>query len=237
MRATSRLGARLERNLHAYATAATAGGIGILALVPVAEGKVVYTPTQVHIGVGDAYPLDLNNDGVGEVVIWDSVYCSEGCIAYMSIRRQRSGDGSVELSAHDTRFAAALRQGAQVGPKKKFLYYFVGMAAKDTTATSGGRFSSGPWRNVKDRYLGLKFEINGETHYGWARMSVEMKQFSIVGTLTGYAYETIADKAIIAGNRGSTTGQGPEAEPLSLGHLALGAAGTRPQHRGVESSH
>jgi hypothetical protein len=47
---------------------------------------------------------------------------------------------------------------------------------------------------VKDRYLGLKFVILGEVHYGWARLSVTLehqRQFGDVsGTLTGNAYET-----------------------------------------------
>jgi len=42
------------------------------------------------------------------------------------------------------------------------------------------------------------------------------------GMLTGYAYETIANKAIIAGRT-----KGPDvtaAQPTSLGHLAAGAS-------------
>ena len=57
----------------------------------------------------------------------------------------------------------------------------------------------GNWLNVTNRYLGFSFKINGKTHYGWARMNVQIKGLRIVGTLTGYAYETIPNKSIMAG--------------------------------------
>ena len=41
--------------------------------------------------------------------------------------------------------------------------------------------------------------IDGQIHYGWARLSVQNVYRGIYDTLTGYAYETIPDKAIITG--------------------------------------
>ncbi len=81
------------------------------------------------------------------------------------------------------------------------------------------RYTRGPWLNVSHRYLGLKFIIKGKVHYGWARLNVQ----SGVATLTGYSYETIPNKPIIAGKP-----KGPDVitlEPASLGHLARGASG------------
>jgi hypothetical protein len=84
------------------------------------------------------------------------------------------------------------------------------------------------------RYLGLKFKIKGKIHYGWARLSVEAsnKPYEITAVLTGYAYETIPGKAIIAG---ATKGPDdieptasfttPTPEPVTLGALAMGAPG------------
>jgi uncharacterized repeat protein (TIGR03803 family) len=79
------------------------------------------------------------------------------------------------------------------------------------------------WRlvNVKNRYLGVMFKIKGKIHYGWARLSVQVQfPLTITATLTGYAYETIPNKAIIAGKT-----KGPEdsaEQPATLGRLALG---------------
>jgi hypothetical protein len=75
---------------------------------------------------------------------------------------------------------------------------------------------------TQNRYLGMKFMINGEAHYGWARFSVTVNVF-LEATLTGYAYETIPNKPIITGKT-----NGPDvvaAEPASLGRLAQGASG------------
>jgi hypothetical protein len=86
-----------------------------------------------------------------------------------------------------------------------------------------GRVSMvGPWANVANRYLGLKFQIKGKTHYGWARMTVKLSRADITATLTGYAYETIPNRPIVAGKT-----KGPDVitvQPASLGHLAAGAA-------------
>ncbi len=87
----------------------------------------------------------------------------------------------------------------------------------------------GDWNNVKDRYLGLKFKIQGKgkIHYGWARLNVRDHGHYITATLTGYAYETIPNKPIIAGKT-----KGPDVitlEPGSLGALAAGAAGRNMQ--------
>jgi hypothetical protein len=93
------------------------------------------------------------------------------------------------------------------------------MAAFCSPFCSGG--PSGSWVNVNKRYLGLKLKISGKIHYGWARLNVKIQGSSIVGTLTGYAYETVPGKPIRAGQ----TKDGGEmiVEPATLGHLAQGA--------------
>jgi hypothetical protein len=72
--------------------------------------------------------------------------------------------------------------------------------------------------------LGLKFVVHGKVHYGWARLSITLghhRQYDDVsGTLTGYAYETVPNKPIIAGQT-----KGPDVitvQPGTLGRLARG---------------
>jgi hypothetical protein len=81
----------------------------------------------------------------------------------------------------------------------------------------------GSWVNVKNRYLGLRFKIKGKIHYGWARLSVQVQNHTVVGTLTGYAYETVAGKAIKAGQT-KEDDDTATIQPASLGHLARGAS-------------
>jgi len=91
---------------------------------------------------------------------------------------------------------------------------------------SKGSSHKGQWQNISSRhFLGVKFLINGETHFGWLRFSMAN---AIGATLTGYAYETFANKPIIAGvgNDGKMLpATHPQHPAGSLGRLAAGAAG------------
>lgn len=94
--------------------------------------------------------------------------------------------------------------------------------------------SVGPWDKGQPGtgpYLGLKFKINGEVHYGWARLTVVVGGRFIGATLTGYAYETVANVPIPTGETCDSNQAAmklpvnPAAEPASLGRLAQGAPG------------
>jgi hypothetical protein len=73
---------------------------------------------------------------------------------------------------------------------------------------------------VKNHYLGLKFRVNGQTRYGWARLNVRTQGVSMTAQITGYAYEAVVNKPIVAGQ---TTGSTSASIPGSLGDLARGA--------------
>ena len=213
------MGANLEKNLAAYMAAAGAAGVGVLAVAPPAQAKVVYTPVNVTIGENSQYLLDLNHDGVNDFSFshfaygnWDHFYAN-GLAA-----NRIFGNGS----------ASALRFGVPIGPNGHFSHF--GLIEK-SGATSGSNNDFGKWLNVQNRYLGLQFSINGQTHYGWARLTVKS---GIVGTLTGYAYETIPNKRILAGQTSGPEVAGvvkgeellmPRERPQSLGMLARGADG------------
>jgi len=72
--------------------------------------------------------------------------------------------------------------------------------------------------------MGIRFKIKGKSHFGWARLSVTEAAIGpayhrIYATLTGYAYETIPNKPIIAGR---THGPDVILKRATLGALALG---------------
>lgn len=60
---------------------------------------------------------------------------------------------------------------------------------------SGGIYNN--WCNATDKYLGLRFDIGGNTHYGWARLDVGTLPSGWI--LKDYAYNTVADAPITAG--------------------------------------
>jgi hypothetical protein len=59
------------------------------------------------------------------------------------------------------------------------------MAWLDTYFGSGFG-SGGNWINITNGYLGFEFKIDGEKHYGWARISMSYDDIPLKATLTGY---------------------------------------------------
>jgi hypothetical protein len=219
-----------ERRLASYALAAGAASLGALALTATAQAEVVYTPTYKSLpfqtyGEGPGYPLDLNGDGIPDFGLIHSTF---GNGQHAWVRPANHGNRVLGVSIH----ASAFEPGASVGPAGPFAH----RAAQEPGTSMGGFVDSsgfityfGQWWDVHNRYLGLKFVINGEYHFGWARISYNA--YAMV--LTGYAYETDANKPITAGDEGgdeATNDAAPDstalvAECASLGRLAQGAAG------------
>jgi len=269
MKRTSRIPSKLSGSLHhrlnAYALAASAAGVSLLALAQPAEAKIVYTPADrtfggISWGVvhGGSYYLDLNHDGIADFVFaWDQ-YGDR-------LNERPAWDAWAGLAAHPLGFSNAiagkryrvryrsysynrafcLASGASIGPQQPF-------AGSVMAAISLPRgFATGSWlygsqtRTTGGRggdlngYLGLKFAIHGQTHYGWARLNVltNWDAPALTVSLLGYAYETIPNKPIILskeqglcqqsrkGNKHANPASSGTAGPASLGRLTQGASG------------
>jgi len=182
-----------------------------------AEGKIVYTPTHRVIGTNGFYLINFDHGGTTDFLIRESGGTS-GSTGSNALLINGSG---IEASVKK-HFPAAVKKGAEIGPDQRFItrVYHESTMARAWQTDSIGFHYYGQWVNVVDRYLGLRFKIRGGIHYGWARLSAKVKRRKITATLTGYAYETIANKAIIAGNT-----KGAEkvwVQPAALGELAGG---------------
>ncbi len=217
-RSAVKLSPLTDQRLTSYALAARAAGVGILALAAPVEGKIVYTPTHHVITHGASYNLDLNRDGVTDFILKDTFFTNCSTFASsVAVNPAVKGNGAEGWTGFRP-YAFALKPGAKIGPAQ----YFPGREMASLDSGPGGKYYVGSWVNVKKRYLGLRFKIDGKTHYGWARLSVEVGSHNVSATLTGYAYETVVNEPIIAGDT-----KGPDdvtLEPASLGHLAAGAA-------------
>jgi hypothetical protein len=199
----------LHKRLNAYALAASAAGAGVLALAQPAEAKVVYTPAHAVIRLHQIFPLGLAHDGQVDFSIWNfSTHTTGGIGTYGLWLENGEQRNCAAANFRYPSFAAALPKGVRLSSKQ-----FVS-CGQDMVLASG----SHGWGNAGERYLGLKFYIGKEIHYGWARLNVSVSHFNgIVATLTGYAYETIPNKPIITGK---THGE----DEATLGHLAAGAS-------------
>ncbi len=230
----------VRRRLHPYTLAAAAAGVTMLALAPPGEAEIIYTPANQTIGgPGGHYALDLTGDGTTDFYLRAASYLvSSGIYGSLYVTAWQTGNGVAEMVAG--RFsgdAKALPSGRLIGPKTKwggrsFLWGMESGRILEQTHSMGRCF--GPWKN-KGGYLGLRFLISGEVHYGWAELSVNCFSYynhSIGETLTGYAYETIPNKAIKAGQEQETEDSAEQSDTSllsqpTLGHLAQGARALR----------
>ena len=224
----------IHRQINMYALAAGAAGVGVLALAPPAEAKIVYTPAHVVLGVrsNTPYYLDLANNGAKDFVFWHSYFYSNTSAFWGSmVQMIPLESGGNRILGHGN--ALPLPAGAKIGPSGHFSRYGILAFGRGTGRSMNTQFS-GSWANhgkgLSNRYVGLQFTIAGKIHYGWARVSVSKFRFS--AALTGYAYETIPDKAIVAGATSGTDDDEPigsvttyTPEPATLAMLAVGAPG------------
>jgi hypothetical protein len=216
-----------------YALAAGATGVSLVSIAHPAEARVVYTPA--HVPITGVYNLDLNHDGITDFM--------------MQVHRGNSTSfrtSALWCSYGTNQHINSLSQPEDINPG-----FLIGAWAKDKFSGRGWNMAEGGWlgskafyrghwandgKGVKNRYLGLRFKIKGEYHYGWARLSVSFSDQTLHAVLTGYAYETIPRKAIVAGKRAGADDNGtvpearitrraPDPRPVMLGLLAMGARG------------
>ena len=72
--------------------------------------------------------------------------------------------------------------------------YLLNVSDNGTTREWGGE-----WLGKGDKYLGLKFKINGVYHFGWLRISHKVGEAKLA--ILDYAYNKEAGKAILAGQK------------------------------------
>jgi len=231
---SANLSESISRQLNMYALAAGAAGVGLLALAQPSEAKIVYTATHHVIGPNHSYRLDLNHDGTTDFTLNNSAYCgTDLCNFNLSLKPANRNRAIGYVDGFQRPWESALMGGVRIGPSDTFKEGRGGMVEVIYFSYA---YVVGPWANTKDRCLGLMFVINGETHYGWARLNVKVQKTAIIATLSGYAYETIPNKSIVAGKETGTddanleqsdsaTLTAPISQPASLGLLAMGAHG------------
>jgi hypothetical protein len=225
-RFTSPVNSKLDKKIAAYVAAASAAGVSLLTLTSSAEAKVVYTPTNTNVQYGTT--IDLNNDGTADFIFDEFImYHSQR----LTIQPAVTGNA---IRFRGTGAACGFF-GVPVGPGEVFAtntsYFKNGVFVAGFFQYSHTSFN-GPFANAVNRYLGFKFLINGQVHFGWARLTIQNDVNNAV--MTGYAYETIPNKNIIEGHTSGAERAinvtpseilAPAAQPLTLGTLARGADG------------
>jgi len=198
----------LSKRLAQYGALAVA-----IAGVTDASGQIVYTDiTDYNGGVNTDYLLDLNNDAIidFEILQNQSITTYAGYpLTYNSLLLVPTAIGNEALVddplAGNFAYPFALNSGDVISS---------GQSAWNNNGFSAGYMSlnwnysldvngtiygaiDGNFTDVTDKFIGLRFELNGQTHYGWARLDVNIDGTTWV--VKDYAFNSTPGAAINAG--------------------------------------
>jgi hypothetical protein len=207
MRTPKELSPSLAHRLALYALAANAAGIGLVAAEP-AEAKIVYHKVDIVIENPGHHSLALTGNHQADFNFVNS-YDAHNFFMFAKPLRNNRVWGLYG-------YASVLNSGAPIGPNSQHFNNGNQFLVQVSTVSSGHK---GNWYNITNGYLGLKFIISGKVHYGWARLTTES---AFKDTLTGYAYETVPNKLINAGQT-----KGPDEATVEAGTLGRLAQGKR----------
>jgi hypothetical protein len=221
-----------NHRMHLYSAAALTAGVGMLALAQPAEGSVVITSANITISPGAPVTIDLNKDGIQDFQFSASRGGYDHSFYQTVVVRPLTGGRVVGGNRGSLGpYASALAIGANIGPSAHFssspgrqqllIERSNGFVSGSTQYTLYGK-----WGNVTNKYLGVKFLIKGAVHFGWVRITMTRT----TGTITEYAYETVANKKITTTAAAVGTNEAKVESPASkrgasIGMLAMGVDG------------
>ncbi len=208
----------LNKRIAVYALAATAAGVGMLALAPPAEASIIVDTTPISIGVNTRSSNYLTINGNHVLTFFDTLNTAPSFA---------SGDiGAVVAKRSDGFLRSPLAEGASIGPGRQFVGT-ASLASNHLNTILNLHVTGGPWAN-KTGYLGFEFKCQSGTGtcFGWAKLKVTASTAKgETGFISSFAYDTVAGQAIDAGQTSSATVAEPgEATLMLLGLGALGLA-------------
>lgn len=163
-----------------------------LAIMGISEtnGQVIYTDVNPDFSgsMGSVYALDLDNNDIVDFALLNS-NISGSFYLYASPSPYYS-NGILGSIGSFYKYPFALDAGVNIssGASGNFLVGY------SNILNYNGQ--DGNWIGVTDKYLGVRFDIAGNTHYGWIRLDVDANANYVV---KDFAYEATPNKGIKAG--------------------------------------
>ena len=163
-----------------------------------ASGQVVYTDVDPDFAgtIGDSFTIDFNNDGIDDIV----VLAQDVGYDLVTIAAEPL-NGVIATSNGGYFYASNLAYGTPINAG-------AGVFRDFGDACAGVGYAGSQFCGEGEGYVGVAFDVSGNTHYGWIRIDVADSGSFVV---LDYAYESTANAAIAAGDQG----------PLSIGDLSF----------------
>lgn len=178
-----------------------------------AKAQIIYTDVNPDSVVSVvAYPsminynIDLNNDGINDYQITCARsyatcggFGSRAFRSYVSVYALNSNSVIAVTNSANPRamnFNDSILPGLSLSDTGYFRYVLSGFNCGSTIL--------GVWPNSTEHFLGLKLIVGANTYYGWLRMQVFVGSPTTC-TIKDYAYNSISNQPILAGETGTGT--------------------------------
>jgi len=181
---------------------------GSLLASSVVNAQVIYTDVIPDVQLGGAAPasypdfqteaLDLNNDGMFDFKVTLNFYGTNTQAAGYSFIEKIDGDYFAAYNRVTTYtieyvpwgFELECDDSIPIGINNGYHFAYF--------AYQAGAIGYYNWDNVVDGYVGLKFKVGNNIHYGWLRVDVNTMGAMPVIVIKDYAYEATPNQKIAA---------------------------------------
>ncbi|MBI1191545.1 MAG: hypothetical protein GC205_00030 [Bacteroidetes bacterium] len=165
-----------------------------------AEADIIYTDVDPDAFlVNSTISIDFNDDGINDFTLQQYNFGYGTFESNFAVLEGIPGFsyGIIGLPGGYSYLAQALNPGDFIGPGANFNSSDYGILGS-FFAFGSSVFGVGEWSAVTDRYLGVKFQIGPNTHYGWIRLDAEINCSAL--RVKDFAYEDSPGVPILAGD-------------------------------------
>jgi len=173
----------------------------LLGFVQPSSAYIIYTPADKELNGSGMLTVDFNRDGILDASIQQSSRF-DGNNCWLDLVQAYPGTRGAIVATDQGGFAwaSALTAGYIIGSQAPLNF---GEALMLDVHSGSCSLDDGYWGDGAVHYLGVAFKIRGALHFGWIQLKVTYANnhfgHELTTTLTGYAYETVAGRPIVAG--------------------------------------
>lgn len=164
-----------------------------------ASGQIIYTDIDPDMGGDIQYNLDMDNNGVDD---FNLLHIYNNLILNFNFSPPTGASfiGGNVSNGGAVGYPFALEEGDVIdgGDANWTTGFSYNILAYYSPLNGCQRANTEFCGVVGDKYLGLRFDIAGQTHYGWARLT-GMQDSSVDWLIKDYAYNSTANEALNAG--------------------------------------